>query len=530
VRFADGLDPTILAMALRPNRQAFRATINGFSLKDSYFAQSPADDYAAALALAGRSAEARDVLDLITTGPERDEARACLDHARSDCPVEIGKDVSWGTLVVDQLLDHPNDDPYVLIENASLSFSGRSAGVVEALCRLLTKPDEAGDCEEAREIAASSNEPESNDAADRALWAAIAAAGGKRFEASRSRYAALRPSRSAHIAKAGPPRGSVEPAPVPFKELPITGALKKTTEASLGDPASFAALPRGFSLIRREKHGQRAVAVSISTRFDPNGEVSGGGYWVHISDDGGKHWNTPLYTGLAEHFPYIVPAKSRLPMLAGDRLHLEVQEALIDTASISYPPVGMRISRKRSGIYLDIPIADLEKDSDGDGLTDIAARHLLLDGKEHKTTPYIVGLDNGCSAPVADTTLARLEILKKLFDVEGRALIEAPDSKGPGGWRRAQPSGKPPIFLRGNPDDWRCVTLDRPMIVYSDADQERLRRFSPDFQLIELPPIRWNRNRKRGFVNWNTGWAGGTYRLTRAGEGWKLESISEWIS
>lgn len=48
--------------------------------------------------------------------------------------------------------------------------------------------------------------------------------------------------------------------------------------------------------------------------------------------------------------------------------------------------------------------------------------------------------------------------------------------------------------------------------------------------MLKLPPIRWNRNRSRGFIQWSTGWAGGTYRILRAGEGWKLESVSQWIT
>jgi hypothetical protein len=219
-----------------------------------------------------------------------------------------------------------------------------------------------------------------------------------------------------------------------------------------------------------------------------------------------------------------------MPMLAGDRIRLEVEEALIDTATIFYPPVGTRLRRKRQGIYLDIPIADLRRDSDGDGLTDIAARHLLLDQPPTAGTPFVVGQERDCPPPTAET-LARLAVLKEIFEVEGHALIEPVGrTEAIGPWRGSIPTDKPPIFLSGDPAGYRCVALDRPMIVYSAADRERLRKFSPDFQLIELPQIRWNRERTRGFVKWSMGWAGGTFRLTREGNGWKLDSISQWIT
>jgi len=530
LRFGDNVGPAVLVMALSPKRGEFRATINGFALKESWSADSPAEDYAAALAVAGRAADARTMLDVIAPAARRKEARACLDAAKANCSVGGIGDLSLGALVVDQLLDDPGGDPYVLVESATGSFSRQQGAVAEALCRLLTQPGEAKECETARAAAASERAPEQLDADDRALWAAIADAGGQPFAAARSRYAALiRPAQETAKTPAWS-RPTVDPAPSPFRERPIPANLRAHAGVSTAAASGMAALPKGFGLVRSERSGRRAVAVSLSTRFDPNGEVSAGGYWVHLSDDGGKSWGPPLYTGLAEHFPYVVPARSRLPLLAGNRLQLEVEEALIDTASISYPPVGLHVRRKRSGLYLDIPLADLDRDSDGDGLSDIAARHLLLDQPGPGPTPYVVGRDRNCPARDAET-LARIEILKKLFAVEARALIEAPDK--PTGFdtiRHSQPSGKPPIFLLGNPADWRCVSLDRPMIVYSEADQQRLRKFSPDFQLIELPPIRWNRAHTRGFLQWNSGWAGGTYRLTRNGDGWDLESISEWVT
>jgi len=55
-------------------------------------------------------------------------------------------------------------------------------------------------------------------------------------------------------------------------------------------------LPDGFELVRAERAGHRAVAVSVSHTYDPTGEVSQGGYWMHVSQDGGRHWDRPLYT------------------------------------------------------------------------------------------------------------------------------------------------------------------------------------------------------------------------------------------
>jgi len=535
--FGDSLPPEIRSLALRGRSTGFRTSIAGFPVKSSDQAQSPLVEYAAALALAGRSADARSLLDSIAPESKLRAARACLDSASTqDCGVgdPFRGQLPLGALIVDQLLVDPAGDPYVLMEQAATGSSLDGAAIDDVLCRLLSRPAERKQCEVLQHSDAEDRAPDQyDDPDDRPLWAAIANAGGKSFGAAQAAYssklAALGFLKAADNRWA---RLTVDPSPVPFRELPIPSeTLAKRPLPPLG-PKALAPLPEGYTLVRAERSGKRVAAISLSQRFDPDGEVTAGGYWLHLSDDGGKTWQPPLYTGLAEHFPYVVPGASRLPMIAGDRIHLEVEESLIDTSSISYPPVAMKVRRKRSGIYLDIPIAELRADSDGDGISDIAARHLLLGAPGAANAPFVVGNDRDCSTPPSMETLARLEILKKLFQVQARALIEPVGAKGLhfGGWRRTESTSTPPVFLRGDPNDYRCVSIDRMMIVYPDADQDQLRKFSPDFQLLELPAITWNRDHTRGFVRWNSGWAGGTYRLVRDGAGWKIESISEWVS
>lgn len=530
--FGDTLPASIRERALSRDKEKFRTAIGGIAVSASPYNEPAPADYAAALALAGRADEARSVLDLGIPAATRREARACLDAGREDCRVGQYDGIPVSALIVDQLLDRPERDPYVLVERGSIDHEFAGAGVAEALCRLLTEPGEQEECESERRLIASyRSETGDDDKDDVALWAAIARSGGKPFEEARSRYAASAASLGpVEASESRARRASVDPAPVPFRELPLPANVASGPARKSADPKGFAPLPEGYYPVRIERSGNRAAAVSLSQRLDPNGEVTAGGYWLHLSDDSGKSWQAPLYTGLAEHFPYVVAESYRMPLIAGDRIRLEVQEALIDTASIFYPPVGTRLRRKREGIYLDIPIADLARDSDDDGLTDVAARHLLLDQVSPGGTPHVVG--RGAQCTPSSETAARLEILKRLFNVETQAAIEPVDRKSPivGPWRRSSPTERPPIFLEGNPDDYRCVTLDRPMIVYSEADRERLRKFSPDFQLITLPSIRWNRAHDRGFVNWSMGWTGGTYRLVREGEVWKLESIQDWIT
>jgi len=79
---------------------------------------------------------------------------------------------------------------------------------------------------------------------------------------------------------------------------------------------------------------------------------------------------------------YVIHPVSNLPLLDGDvpaacdhnvpadRLTIEVSIRELDESSISFPPIDLRAKRVQDGLMLTIPFADLERDSDGDGLTD----------------------------------------------------------------------------------------------------------------------------------------------------------------
>ena len=137
------------------------------------------------------------------------------------------------------------------------------------------------------------------------------------------------------------------------------------------------ALPKDFEPVRAERQGGEAVAIGVSQDYDSVGEISRGAYWVIRSHDGGKTWGRPLYTGLRIQAPYVVRPASNLPLLAGDRMQVEVMVRDLDESSITFPPVGLRAKREQEGLMLQIPFADLERD--GDGLTDLAEERLVTD-------------------------------------------------------------------------------------------------------------------------------------------------------
>lgn len=553
VALVDSLAPEMRARVLAAEPGGFSATADGIAL---HFVQGRPDgsiktDLATAYALAGRTAEAE---ALFATTPEVPETRRAFDCAidRAAQPADRCKELPWldnEVALLDRFLHHSDEDPYL---TAEALFGGGSMGTlpapsVELVCRWLADAQYADICNLGRTIliGEATSDPEDYDFAEaERTGKAIAALALPGYAEARSAtdkaldaYAARHPD-SAGASARWAPRGSIDPAPSPFAAQPLPARFAGKHGEPPAWPRGVAKLPEGYFPVRVEIAGTRAVAVSVSQNYDPTGEISAGGYWVHLSEDAGKSWKPPLYTGLAANFPYVVPSTSRMPMLRGDTLDLEVEVAELDTASITYPPVGLRTQRRQTGLYLQIPLAELTRDTNGDGFTDIAARHLLLDkARTDGGTPFVVGTTPAaeCAGPPTPERLAIAGLLAKLFTGPSGALIEPVDRPAGeplmiGNWGAAAESRDRPILIQGDPRDYACLRPDRLIIVYGEKDIAQLQTFTPDFRTIEVPRIIFNRARDRGYVKWSAGWTGGTYRLRWVGGKWLFDSISEWIT
>jgi hypothetical protein len=485
---------------------------------------------AEAMAMAGREDEARRLLKTLPGLAEAKAAAACQYDSRTDCAETMR--LPMGALPLDHLLNTPDSDPYPIAETtlAGSHLIGPSASD-SILCRVFPKDDYPQLCADGADnsyFSETDTDPKELAAAEAAFEQLI-----PDFKTLRSSILGPRdvpaPAQAERFRRA-----TVAATPPDFAEKVIPAAY-----AGAAAPAALkglAPLPKGFEPVRVERDVRRVVAISVSQTYDPTGEVSQGGYWVHVSDDGGKHWERPLYTGLADRFPYVVAPASRLPLIAGETLQLAVEVAEIDTASISYPPVALRTRRRARNLYLTIPLAALRRDSDDDGLTDIAAHHLLLDRpRSAASTPFVLGsdYDADCRAAPSAEKRALIDLLGRLAGPSGAAIVEPvdrPAGKLIVGWRGAAAAGDQPAFLIGRPQDYACLASRRLIIVYDKADIELIRRFTPDFHALEMPRIVFNRARDRGYVAWSMGWAGGTYRLRRVDGKWQFDSISSWIT
>lgn len=504
-------------------------------------------DLAEAYLVAGRPDDARrmvgDLVDLAHLRSGFDCLFGQTTVKPEACGVQLARLPKEGhlarLLLIEAALSRRDADPYPIAEfMAGIVGPEGQAASAQLVCRVLPAPQFSGLCETAlrRSYNAPEHEPsafnrpspEEQTEVARALELTV-----PDYVMRRSRMLAAMPPKPAAPAGWNDGQRETRVAAAPdYREQPIPPAI--VTASPLAAPKGLAKLPAGFMLVRAERQGSQVVAISLSQTLDPVGEISPGGYWVHLSRDGGKRWDRPLYTGLIARWPYVAKETSALPLIAGDTVQLVVDIAEIDTASIIYPPVALRNRREVPDRYLTISLGDLTRDSDGDGITDVVAHHLLLDQPD-PVRPYLVGSDKlgTCGGPASPERIALMAVLARLADPAVQAVVEPVQRTLPLamlGWQKTDAAPARPVMLKGRPEDFRCLKTERPVLVFSDAALKAMKTLSPDFHAIDMPSIIFNRDKTRGFVNWSTGWAGGTLRLRLVDGHWQIDNIRQWIT
>jgi len=299
-------------------------------------------------------------------------------------------------------------------------------------------------------------------------------------------------------------------------------------------------LPEGFTAVRSERLGKRVVVVAVSQFYDRKSSASAGGYWVLLSDEKGTTWRHPLYTGLRANLPYTVREESALPLLAGDRLQVEVavEELSSFLTSDDSGPAELAPRQARAGIYLEVPLAELARDSDGDGLTDLEEERLLTDPEDADTDhdgigdaedpmPTVAAVDT--PSPAAGAAAA---LLGYMLD-NGQDPPE-PRRRAPFGGccdpAPAAPLAGRTVFVAGERQWFAGLRPAHRLIVLTAEELETLRRkvTAPLFFAIDLLVL--DRSGRRGCAVWAGAYRGGTMALQQKGGNWQVEQLDFWIS
>lgn len=300
---------------------------------------------------------------------------------------------------------------------------------------------------------------------------------------------------------------------------PARTALLLNRELAGGAHAYEASgLPEGLYLERLEREGSRVLAVAFDWRF---------GLWAVRSRDGGTTWDAPLATGLRPRDPYGVTGRSGLPMTGDGRLRLEVVLwPRFDPAVVPVDPEAATEPLAR-GLLLELPWADLERDRDGDGLTDLAEAWLLTDpgnpdgdgdGRADAVDPLPqVAHRPGCDAR-ARALVAVLRDIDAMWFPNAGVGAPAGCSAGSGADLPAPHSAEVLVARRS----WFApLEPAARLVVLEEAELE-----AAGSRLGHLPPIRlrlfvFDRTGDRALAMWDDCGVGSILLLRRRGGGWE---------
>lgn len=296
-----------------------------------------------------------------------------------------------------------------------------------------------------------------------------------------------------------------------FRELPIPA--EAAGSAIVLQPGE-AALAGFVHPLRKEQSGGEIVVLGTSQIIDKVGEVAPGAYWLLRSHDGGKTW-AAHYTGLRAGMPYVAVPQSRLPLLDGDHVRIEVEVNEIDLDSITFPPVALRTKHGKSGIYLDFAWDDLMRDSDHDGVTDLVEERLILDPRDADSDDDGIpdGRDMLPFVPHAGTLTAMSNVLAAVYS-------------------QAEESVEPRTnFVVGARAMFAPLTLPIRTIVLTPGEHALYeKKFGPLYGTT-IRTFAIDRSGKRAIIELDHTWAGETILLRKEGDQWIQEGmLTMWVT
>ena len=305
------------------------------------------------------------------------------------------------------------------------------------------------------------------------------------------------------------------------RRLPDSTAAWRNTDAKEAPPEDVDLPVAPDSVVRYEaRNGERAIVYRY-TYYDLQNQPLAPGFW--FTRTVGGIWSRPLYLGLQRNYPYVVTPASRLPMLDGQRLRIEVRVSESATTMIRVPPGPLARRGTTSGLYLEFDLARVAADRDGDGLTDVAEWSIGLDFSNADTDgdgvvdgrdplPLVayrptVANDRLAHAIVAHIFSTELPIAAAVAPTLGDARNEsAPD-------RLVQALART-RFLIGEPALFAGVATPFPLMVYSRADVASLTDGLAPFGPVWLSHIFSSLDGTTHHVGWSSSGGGGAFTVT----------------
>jgi hypothetical protein len=299
-------------------------------------------------------------------------------------------------------------------------------------------------------------------------------------------------------------------------------------------PASISRISEIEQFWRVETAGSLVVVIGQIHSSGSWEEEGLSGVWVHVSQDDGKTWEAPLYTGLESGVHFLASTAPCVSRLDGDRLTLELWSIPIVDLGDDGQPLANDSGSREGRFAVDVPLSALRRDSDRDGLTDIVEEALLLNPRNRDSDGDGVAdgedsfpnLSNKATSELAGPMAAVLsEVVNGLGPSRRPAMIVTKASAESASVRFKER----PLVLFADPGSFNGISADRMVLVFSEENLQRLARWRGRMSGTKFEDPVLNRARNRGYVKFDNGLTGGTFAWRREGTGWKVEQISSFI-
>ncbi len=351
--------------------------------------------------------------------------------------------------------------------------------------------------------------------------------------------------REHHGADFGPERR--DPAnrpPASERDTTLAAQLQRRLAAPLVDPYRVKALGKSVAghtatpantacdALLCTDSGDARWELFASDDYDPTGEVPAPGFWLARTDaDASRH---AYYLGLKEHVPFEL-ADGHPLSIADGMLRLVVRKAAIDPATVTFPPVGLEFQRDGDLQELAAPIADIVRDTDGDGLTDLAEQQLLLDPANADTDGD--GIRDGDDGLPNVANAAGGGIAHRAWATALRFATHLPDLAidafvpGSSTFARRRSGDERTLYVTADPQAFVGISSGRRIIVLPTSLDRSLLRKHPSFALL-MPmrvELRMLDDRHAEFV-YDQGWSGGRCALDLRDGEWRIATLSFWVT
>lgn len=296
-------------------------------------------------------------------------------------------------------------------------------------------------------------------------------------------------------------------------------------------------------VIKSERKEKKWAILFVDFKYDEM-FAFGAGYWISLSEDEGKTWKK-YYTGLTESRNYYFKKNSNQP-LWHDENHLQIEADIVRMLEPRSHPLPPQYETVKDNALVILDINEIIKDSDEDGLTDIEERNLLLN-------PFSKDTD-GDGIPDSDDNNPRFASAANDFVKLYEGVILGENVKSAGKYpnedyfidlrnplkENKDSEASDEFYLRQTTqllvtDDINLQRINpkksKIIILTSKEFEEYQKQYHSELKELNYSPLfKCDKEPNVFLLKSSSTFTGKTEKIIRTKNGWKVITVTSWIS